>query len=114
MRISDWSSDVCSSDLFLLSIWAKTRILEYDARRQMQNKARDAFFDSIMTRKNVKQYLTLDVRRDCLVDDSLQAVSEVIGDRKSVVQGKSVSVCVDLGGRRIIRKKKNNKTKNNT
>ncbi|PWI73963.1 hect [Purpureocillium lilacinum] len=64
---------------FLLSIWAKTRILEYDARRQMQNKARDAFFDSIMTRKNVKQYLTLDVRRDCLVDDSLQAVSEVIG-----------------------------------
>ncbi|PNY28497.1 E3 ubiquitin-protein ligase [Tolypocladium capitatum] len=64
---------------FLLSIWAKTKILEYDARRQMQNKARDAFFDSIMTRRNIRQYLTLDVRRDCLVDDSLQAVSEVIG-----------------------------------
>src|SRR3546814_17215509 len=28
-------------------------------------------------------------------------------DRKSVVQGKSVSVRVDLGGRRIIKKKKN-------
>src|SRR3546814_11899330 len=28
------------------------------------------------------------------------------GDRKSVVQGKSVSVRVDLGGRRIIKKKK--------
>src|SRR3546814_16162865 len=27
-------------------------------------------------------------------------------DRKSVVWGKSVSVCVDLGGRRIIKKKK--------
>ncbi|RCI17370.1 hypothetical protein L249_2402 [Ophiocordyceps polyrhachis-furcata BCC 54312] len=64
---------------FLLSIWAKTKILEYDARRQMQNKARDAFFDSIMTRRNIKQYLALDVRRDCLVDDSLKAVSEVIG-----------------------------------
>lgn len=64
---------------FLLSIWAKTKILEYDARRQMQNKARDAFFDSIMTRRNIRQYLALDVRRDCLVDDSLQAVSEVIG-----------------------------------
>ncbi|PHH86397.1 hypothetical protein CDD83_10312 [Cordyceps sp. RAO-2017] len=64
---------------FLLSIWAKTKILEYDARRQMQNKARDAFFDSIMTRRNINQYLSLDVRRDCLVDDSLKAVGEVIG-----------------------------------
>ncbi|KAK5997056.1 putative E3 ubiquitin-protein ligase mug30 [Cladobotryum mycophilum] len=64
---------------FLLSIWAKTRILEYDARRQMQSKARDAFFDSIMTRRNINQYLVLDVRRDCLVEDSLNTVSEVIG-----------------------------------
>jgi E3 ubiquitin-protein ligase HECTD2 len=64
---------------FLLSMWAKTQILEHDARRQMMSKARDAFFDSIMTRKNVTQYLTLDVRRDCLVEDSLTSVSEVIG-----------------------------------
>lgn len=64
---------------FLLSMWAKTQILEHDARRQMSEKARDAFFDSIMTRKNVTQYLTLDIRRDCLVEDSLTAVSEVIG-----------------------------------
>ncbi|QYT01455.1 HECT-domain-containing protein [Trichoderma simmonsii] len=64
---------------FLLSVWAKTHILEHDARRQMQSKARDAFFDSIMTRRNVNQYMVLDVRRDCLVDDSLTAVSSVIG-----------------------------------
>ncbi|RFU80965.1 other hect domain ubiquitin ligase e3 [Trichoderma arundinaceum] len=64
---------------FLLSIWAKTHIMEHDARRQMQSKARDAFFDSIMTRRNINQYLVLDVRRDCLVDDSLTAVSSVIG-----------------------------------
>lgn len=64
---------------FLMSIWAKTNILEHDARRQMQMKARDAFLDSIMTNRNVKQYLSLDVRRDCLVEDSLAAVSEVIG-----------------------------------
>src|SRR3546814_13259227 len=30
-------------------------------------------------------------------------------DRKSVVEGKSVSVRVDLGGRRILKKKKNTK-----
>lgn len=64
---------------FLLSIWAKIQILEHDAKRQMHNKARDAFFDSIMSRRNVEQYLTLNVRRDCLVEDSLKGVSEVMG-----------------------------------
>lgn len=64
---------------FLLSIWAKIQILEHDAKRQMHIKARDAFFDSIMSRRNVEQFLTLSVRRDCLVEDSLKSVSEVIG-----------------------------------
>ena len=64
---------------FLLSIGAKIRILEHDARRQMENKARDAFFDSIMTHRVVQQFLILNIRRDCLVDDSLRAVREVIG-----------------------------------
>lgn len=64
---------------FLLSIWAKIQILEHDAKRQMHTKARDAFFDSLMSRRNVEQYLTLSVRRDCLVEDSLKGVSEVIG-----------------------------------
>lgn len=64
---------------FLLSIWAKTQILEHDAQRQMNAVARDAFFDSVMRRRNASQYLLLDVRRECLVGDSLKAVSEVIG-----------------------------------
>lgn len=64
---------------FLFSIGAKIQILEHDAKRQMHNKARDAFFDSILSHRNVEQYLTLSVRRDCLVEDSLTGVSEVIG-----------------------------------
>lgn len=64
---------------FLLSVWAKTAILEHDTRRQMQTKARAALIDSIMSNKSVQQYLTLTVRRECLADDSLMAVSEVIG-----------------------------------
>ncbi|CAK7564361.1 MAG: Putative E3 ubiquitin-protein ligase [Sporothrix epigloea] len=64
---------------FLLSVWAKIQILEYDARRQMKNKARDAFFDSIMTRRNFDQHLILNVRRNCLVEDSLKGVSAAIG-----------------------------------
>ncbi|RAL58815.1 hypothetical protein DID88_009125 [Monilinia fructigena] len=53
--------------------------MEHDARRQMEVKAREAFFNSIMTRKNVNQYLLLKVRRECLVEDSLKGVSEVVG-----------------------------------
>lgn len=64
---------------FFLSIWAKIQIMEYDARRQMEVKAREAFFDSIMTRKTVNQYLVLRIRRECLVEDSLKGVSEVVG-----------------------------------
>ena len=64
---------------FFLSIWAKIQIMEHDARRQMEVKAREAFFDSIMTRKIVNQYLVLKIRRDCLVEDSLKGVSEVVG-----------------------------------
>jgi E3 ubiquitin-protein ligase HECTD2 len=64
---------------FFLSIWAKIQIMEHDARRQMEVKAREAFFDSIMTHKTVSQYLVLKVRRDCLVEDSLRGVSEVVG-----------------------------------
>jgi len=64
---------------FFLSIWAKIQILEHDARRQMEVKAREAFFDSIMTRKTVNQYLVMRIRRECLVEDSLKGVSEVVG-----------------------------------
>jgi E3 ubiquitin-protein ligase HECTD2 len=45
----------------------------------MEGKAREAFFDSILSRKAVSQYLVLKVRRDCLVEDSLRNVSEVVG-----------------------------------
>jgi len=71
---------------FFLSIWAKIQIMEYDARRQMEVKAREAFFDSIMTRKVVNQYLVLQVRRECLVEDSLQSVSQVIGNSSEEIK----------------------------
>lgn len=68
----------CQYPMFL-SIWAKIRIMEYDARRQMGNKAREAFLSSIMGRKAISQYLVLKIRRECLVEDSLRGVSEVVG-----------------------------------
>src|SRR3546814_14381651 len=53
---------------------------------------------------------------DCPVerDGELLTVRHADGDRKSVEEGKSVSVRVDLGGRSIIKKKKRNNIKKYT
>lgn len=64
---------------FLLSIGSKTRILEYDARRQMENKAREAYFDNVTSGRSADIYLNLHVRRECVVDDSLRQISEAVG-----------------------------------
>lgn len=90
---------------FFLSIGAKIRVLQYDARRQMELKAREAFFDSILGRKVVNQHLVLRVRRDCLVDDSLRAVSEVVGaGQEEIKKGLRIDFIgeegVDAGGLR--------------
>jgi E3 ubiquitin-protein ligase HECTD2 len=90
---------------FFLSIWAKIHILEHDARRQMEVKAREAFFNSILSRKAISQYLMLRVRRDCLVDDSLRGVSEVVGSsQEEIKKGLRIEFIgeegVDAGGLR--------------
>ncbi|KAI4279796.1 MAG: hypothetical protein LQ337_000076 [Flavoplaca oasis] len=92
----------CQYPMFL-SLWAKIRILEHDARRQMEIRARQAFFNSIMRRSAVSQYLLLKVRRECLVDDSLRAVSEIVGSGQEEIK-KSLRIAfqgeegVDAGG----------------
>src|SRR3546814_2507821 len=87
MPISDWSSDVCSSDL-----------LSHPALQCfVANSARDA--DILAPGEK-------DVHLDDVVEPHAagpQGVQHV--DRTCVVWGKSVSVRVDLGGRRILKKK---------
>ena len=90
---------------FFLSIWAKIRIMEHDARRQMDRRAREAFFNSILNRKAISQFLVLRVRRDCLVEDSLRGVSEVIGaGQEEIKKGLRIAFVgeegVDAGGLR--------------
>jgi E3 ubiquitin-protein ligase HECTD2 len=90
---------------YFLSIWAKIHIMEHDARRQMEVKAREAFFNSILSRKAISQYLVLKVRRDCLVDDSLRSVSAVVGsNQEEIKKGLRIEFVgeegVDAGGLR--------------
>nr|POE53594.1 putative e3 ubiquitin-protein ligase mug30 [Quercus suber] len=68
----------CQYPLFI-SMGAKIRILEYDARRQMESKAREAYFDQVIRQRAIDGYFHLRVRRECLVDDSLRQISEAVG-----------------------------------
>ena len=90
---------------FFLSVGAKIRIMEHDAKRQMEARAREAFFDSLLKNKALEQNLLLKVRRDCLVEDSLNGISEVVGTGQEDIK-KSLKVQfvneegIDAGGLR--------------
>src|SRR3546814_13484074 len=97
MRISDWSSDVCSSDLFAPSAYGLFR---------RNAKLADAFWSPTMKMLiAIIKPFKLDAVREALADIGAQGltVTEVRGDRKSVGQGMGVAVRVDLGGRRMIK-----------
>ncbi|KAH0614423.1 uncharacterized protein H6S33_000059 [Morchella sextelata] len=87
---------------FLLSMGSKIQILEHDAKRQMEVQARQAFFNSISTRRAVNQYLVLKVRRECLVEDSLRGISEGAGGIDDIKKGLRIEFIgedgVDAGG----------------
>src|SRR3546814_16522357 len=93
VRIGDWSSDVCSSDLIGAlrggsrpACCARRRRSASRRRRGRPRTARGGASGRCSSRR----------------------------DRKSGVQGQSASVRVDLGGRRIIKKKQKKDTCNNT
>src|SRR3546814_15365247 len=108
MRISDWSSDVCSSDLKIIGhgslgdqyagVIAAQLIFALKARpfrrgqlRQFRANAPDPF-------RPDDQWGQVRLREVAVV--VLALLSPL--DRQSVVSGKSLSVRVDLGGLRVI------------
>src|SRR3546814_8398126 len=108
MRISDWSSDVCSSDLIDVGIDAqhvgRGHVL---ARRDFGNRdALGLMLDVELADAAVEPLRQLGARlADARKDDVFRrhARRERALDRQSVVQGKSVSVRVAPGGRRNIK-----------
>src|SRR3546814_15933811 len=124
MRISDWSSDVCSSDLRVriavqvgvtgkgtgaIGVAGNTRAREatrldvgftetdFDFRTETAEVITDGSFDIIASAM---------IERSGIVERANIEVQAL--ERKSVAAGKRVSVRVELGGLRFI-KKKNNK-----
>src|SRR3546814_19567618 len=96
MRISDWSSDVCSSDLAgcVISACAVARQLRIAAPSNRGTFTTDS---SGSTASSAWPFHPAKA-----------------ADRKRGVSGKSVSVRVDLGGRRLINKKKMKNIRNTT
>src|SRR3546814_14884573 len=90
MRISDWSSDVCSSDL--------TEAVEV-VQNPRPGRGREA------PHRHHAQVLVAKHGRQAADQCGVGQQRVDVEDRKSVVSGKNVSVRVDLGGRRLIEKK---------
>src|SRR3546814_15576775 len=107
MRISDWSSDVCSSDLHLYS-FTRGSTTEYSRSvirlTRMNIAAKISTIPSTVGKS--RAWIAVTSSRPMPGQEKIVSVNT---DRKSVVSGKSVSVRVDLGGRCIIKKKNNNK-----
>src|SRR3546814_12504531 len=115
MRISDWSSDVCSSDL--IDNMVKVQEMLGDRLGDDVHMYTVTTKPEVDTAESLKQYAaTKGARWKFLSGDpasirKILTAFNVMGsihgltDRKSVELGKSVSVRVDLGGRRLIKKK---------
>src|SRR3546814_20985035 len=118
MRISDWSSDVCSSDLILPQpVEAMMTAREPCPLLLLDPPYRSGLGQKALTRLVAKGWIadgawvSLETARDENVDVAGFAVDEVRDqDRRSSVAGKGGSGRVDLGGRRV-RKKKTKKPK---
>src|SRR3546814_12532063 len=100
MRISDWSSDVCSSDLRAERRPRRTRpkLLRTgraNAMSSVRERGRQLEFDHEENGPSCDQRSRL-ARR-------LRTRAHIL-DRKSVVEGTGLAVRVELGGRRIIKK----------
>src|SRR3546814_17664565 len=90
MRISDWSSDVCSSDLLAAAAGAPAA---------PEDGATAACVTGRVTALEASVVPVADAGAAAL------AVAPTGGiDRKSVEEGQSVSLRVDLGGRSLIKK----------
>lgn len=83
----------------LLSLGAKTSVLEYDAKKQMEFKAREAFFDSLSQRQHIEPYLKIKVKRESLLADSLSEIERNNGNYKKSLRVEFVGEPgIDVGG----------------
>src|SRR3546814_12221508 len=119
MRMSDWSSDVCSSDLIhdlrlehgsrtaqidhlLINRWMDVYVLETKHFHAGIKITEDGEFLRWNNYQKTYEGMASPLEQN---ERHIQVLKDVRADRKSVGKGKSVSVRVDIGGHRRIKKK---------
>src|SRR3546814_12539178 len=108
MRISDWSSDVCSSDL-TVEPDDKAATAAVDAPRAPVSASG---YEPPVPQADSNTAVETPADHPTSPAPEPENVPTPPGDRKSGGEGKSVSVRVDLGGRRTIKKTKQKKSEN--
>src|SRR3546814_18763549 len=126
MRISDWSSDVCSSDLrrHTAEVCLKQNRKVRGAKPHTEEQSAEGAAVAIADIRAERRMTLMDLsRRSGVAASTISRIENrqtsptftvlmkiahglSVPDRKSVVSGKRGSVRVDRGGRRIINKKK--------
>src|SRR3546814_20164335 len=102
MRISDWSSDVCSSDL---SVQRQKIGCKVETQRGLLIASiADRLFVTANRASNAGRAMLCTEIDKRLTQKLAGVIFRKRKDRKSVASGKSVSVRVDLGGSRISQK----------
>src|SRR3546814_15134691 len=114
MRISDWSSDVCSSDLIKRCSAPCVGRIGGDDYAALVAQAteflggRSQAIQRDLAERMEAASAALEFAKAAIYRDRIRALTHIPAhqdiDRKSVGEGKSVSVRVDLGGRGIIKK----------
>src|SRR3546814_12768378 len=96
LRISDWSSDVCSSDLFDIGERVRRLLGTHHADLRLRPREQEARVE-----RTAAHAVIAGTVRAVTHDRELRHFA--IADRKSVEEGKSVSVRVDVGGCRMLK-----------
>src|SRR3546814_13864408 len=104
MRISDWSSDVCSSDLHMEDVHRAGGIMAILGELDRAGLL-DASQPTVHAPTLADVLDAWDIPRADGYKVRTFYRAAPGGDRKSAVQGQSVSVCLYLGGGRIIKQK---------
>src|SRR3546814_16292137 len=107
MRISDWSSDVCSADLTATQIAsarpAPTGTGNVRRSGTSASSTSPRNIDTVMRRYRKAAMTAVSI---AMAARGYEPAATAAADRQSGGRGKSVSVGVDLGGRGISKKKK--------
>src|SRR3546814_16711025 len=113
MRISDWSSDVCSSDLL------DEREVDHAflAFGHAVEHREIAFLDPPFLERALEALVRLGVACEQqaargVAVEPMHRLRPALEDRQRVVEGKSVSVRVDRSGGRILKRKNGNELTN--